>query len=100
MLCRVVVVHRSCFYVSIELVVSDQGCLLQASIIDKAGHCSVWFPIRSISKLIMRLDRNPQFSQQHIQLQEAVQQHIRSCIEVSNTLIHKDDRETIVGMEE
>lgn len=79
---------------------NDEGCLMQASVIDKAGHCSVWFPIRSISKLMAQLDRHPQFSQQHIQLQEAVQQHVRSCLEVSKTLLTKDDHETIVGMEE
>lgn len=77
------------------------GVCLQASVVQKEGHCRVWFPFQIIIKLMARLQRNPEkFSSRHMQLQEALQRHLHSCAEVSCTFLAQLDQEDVDGMEE
>lgn len=73
---------------------------LQASIIIKEGHCCVWFPFQIINKLMACLQRDLRFSSRHMQLQEAVQNHLQSCADVSSNFLDKLNQETVDGMEE
>lgn len=78
------------------------GCMcLQASVVQKEGHCRVWFPFQIIIKLMARLQRNPdKFSSRHMQLQEALQKHLHSCAELSSTFLDQLNQEDVDGMEE
>ena len=79
---------------------TDCMCL-QASVVQKEGHCRVWFPFQIIIKLMAHLQRNPhKFNGRHMQLQEALQQHLHSCAEVSSTSLDQLDLGNVDGMEE
>ena len=68
--------------------------------LDKEGHCCVWFPFTLIAKLVTMLKHKPLLSQRRIQLQEAVENHLHSSAEESSKFLSKLNLEAVIGMEE
>ena len=78
----------------------DLSCL-QADVTSRQDHCRVWFPFRLILSLMTRLRRNHKLAGKYGELQEALQRHQESAMNMSHILQSKfDPLDEVAIMEE
>ena len=64
---------------------------VQADVTSRQGHCRVWFPFRLIIDLMTKLRRTQKFAGKYAQLQQALQRHQESAMNMSHMFQSKFD---------